>query len=179
MPLVTRLARRFRRSVFQRRGCAIAADCQIAAGVQARPGWRGAARGQIRVGQGCELTDGVILDAWGGRIELGSRVFIGPYAVIYGHGGVTIGSGTLISMHCRILSSDHFIPPPGRPIRHEPDVLKPTVIGADVWLGAGATILGGVTIGDGAVVGAGSVIKRDVPAGAVVVGNPPRLIRQR
>jgi acetyltransferase-like isoleucine patch superfamily enzyme len=92
---------------------------------------------------------------------------------------VTIGGGTLISMHCRILSSDHVIPPPDRKIRQEPDALKPTVIGADVWLGAGVTILGGTTIGDGAVVGAGTVIKRDVPAGAVVVGNPPRIIRQR
>jgi len=179
MPPVARFLRHFRRALLQRRGCSVAPDCRIAAGVQGRPGWRGDHRGEIQIGAGCELTDGVILDGWGGRIALGERVFVGPYAVIYGHGGVSIGADTLISMHCRILSSDHLIPALGRKIRHEPDVLKPTSIGADVWLGAGVTILGGVTIGDGAVVGAGSVIKRDVPAGAIVVGNPPRIIRQR
>ena len=49
-------------------------------------------------------------------------------------------------------------------------------IGNHVFLGAGATVLPGVTIGDGAVIGAGSVVTRDVPAGAVVVGVPARVI---
>lgn len=53
------------------------------------------------------------------------------------------------------------------------------VIGNDVWVGYGAIILSGVTIGDGAVVGAGAVVSRDVPAYAVVVGNPARIIKYR
>ena len=48
-------------------------------------------------------------------------------------------------------------------------------LGNNVWIGGGAIILPGVTIGDNAVVGAGSVVTRDVPAGAVVVGNPARV----
>lgn len=53
------------------------------------------------------------------------------------------------------------------------------VIGSDVWLCSNCIILSGVTIGHGAVVASGAVVSRDVPAYAVVAGNPARLIRWR
>ncbi len=54
-----------------------------------------------------------------------------------------------------------------------------TIIGHDVWLGTGATILPGVTIGTGAIVGAKAVVGSDLPPYAVAVGNPARVIRFR
>jgi virginiamycin A acetyltransferase len=54
-----------------------------------------------------------------------------------------------------------------------------TVVGNDVWIGYGATVLPGVRIGHGAIVGAGSVVTSDVPDYGIVGGNPARLIRHR
>lgn len=55
---------------------------------------------------------------------------------------------------------------------------KPIVIGNHVWIGSRAMILKGVHIGDGAVVAAGSVVTKDVPANALVAGNPARIVRR-
>jgi phosphonate metabolism protein (transferase hexapeptide repeat family) len=52
-------------------------------------------------------------------------------------------------------------------------------IGQDVWIGHGAIVLPGSSLGDGAFVAAGAVVTKNVPAYAVVAGNPARLIRQR
>ena len=90
-----------------------------------------------------------------------------------------IGKDTLISMHCRILSSNHTIPDRNCRIRSMPDILLPVTIGEDVWLGAGATVLGGVTVGDGCVVGAGAVVTKDLPPYSVAVGTPAKVVRTR
>ncbi|MFD0703242.1 DapH/DapD/GlmU-related protein [Slackia equolifaciens] len=54
-----------------------------------------------------------------------------------------------------------------------------TVIGNDVWIGAGAIINGGIKIGDGAVVGAGAVVTKDVEPFSIVVGSPARELKKR
>ena len=56
---------------------------------------------------------------------------------------------------------------------------SPCRIGHDVWIGHGAIILAGRSVGTGAVIAAGSVVTRDVPAYAIVAGNPARVVRER
>jgi acetyltransferase-like isoleucine patch superfamily enzyme len=53
------------------------------------------------------------------------------------------------------------------------------IIGNDVWIGWGSTILSGVTIGDGAVVGAEAVVAKDIAPYSIVVGNPAREVKKR
>lgn len=55
----------------------------------------------------------------------------------------------------------------------------PVTIGNDVWIGSRAIVLDGVRIGDGAIIGAGAIVTRDIPAGAVAVGAPAKVISQR
>ncbi len=54
-----------------------------------------------------------------------------------------------------------------------------TTVGHDVWIGHGAVILPGVTIGNGAIIAAATVVTRDVPAYAIVGGNPGTVLRFR
>ncbi len=172
--LLARLFHSFRRFRLQLGGATIGGGSDIGPGVVIKRG-----PGPVTIGPDCSLEAGVLLAAYGGRIDIARWVYLGPYTVIYGHGGVTIGEGTLIAMHCRILSSNHTVAPLGTDIRSQPDVLLPTRIGRDVWLGAGVTVLGGVTIGDGCIVGAGAVVTKDLPPGAIAHGVPARVVDRR
>ena len=160
-------------------GVELSVPCLIESGCTLALGPSPARRGRVALGPRAPLSRAAGLQPGGGAIVRAKNVLIGPGTVIYGHGGVTIGNDALISMHCRILSSNHTVPPPGTIIRSQPDRPLPTQIGCDVWLGAGVTVLGGVTIGDGCIVGAGAVVSHDLPANSIALGVPARVVRSR
>ena len=86
---------------------------------------------------------------------------------------ITIGKGATIARDVVIRDYDgHTIELP------DYQIAKPITIGDNVWIGNRAMILKGVNIGDGAIVGAGSIVTKDVPAGAIVVGNPARVVKE-
>ncbi|MEX5899009.1 acyltransferase, partial [Proteus vulgaris] len=58
-----------------------------------------------------------------------------------------------------------------------PEKFLNTIIKKGASIGANATILAGITLGENCMIGAGSVITKDIPANAVVIGNPARIIR--
>ena len=106
----------------------------------------------------------------------------------YVEGGVVIGdrvtlkSGVFLWDGLRV-EDDVFIGPQATftndlmPRSRQPFELRSTTLCRGASIGAGAVILPGVTVGAGAMVGAGAVVTKDVPAHAVVVGNPARVTR--
>jgi len=108
----------------------------------------------------------------GARLEFGKNVGLSAAVIVAGN-SIVIGEGTIIGAGAMILDNDFHAP--GKEWDWRVDYQsnsRPIQIGRGVFIGSRAIILKGVTIGDRAVIGAGSVVSRDVPAGAIAVGNP-------
>lgn len=88
--------------------------------------------------------------------------------------GIEIGEDSMVGAGCLICDSDmHEVPlGSGKTV-----AMAPIKIGKEVFIGARCIILKGVTIGDSAVIGAGSVVSKNVPARALVAGNPALVLR--
>ena len=118
-----------------------------------------------RIGADCNICDHTYIE---GDVIVGNRV--------------TVKSGVFLWDGLRV-EDDVFIGPQATftndlmPRSRQPFQLRETTLSRGASIGAGAVILPGVTIGQRAMVGAGAVVTKDVPADAVVVGNPARVIR--
>jgi acetyltransferase-like isoleucine patch superfamily enzyme len=134
----------------------------------------------VELGDNVYVGHGAILKGYyKGRMRVGDHTWIGQGAFIHSAGDVTIGRTVGIAPYVKVLTSFHREAGREVPILDSPIELAPVVIEDDSDVGIGAILLPGVTIGRGAQVGAGAVVTRDVPAYAVVAGNPARLLRYR
>jgi serine O-acetyltransferase len=102
-------------------------------------------------------------------IHLAAGARIGPGLYIGHWGGIWVAPGVVIGRHCN-LSQGVTLGVGGTARRGTP------VVGERVWIGPGACASGPIRVGDGAVVGANSLVVADVPARAVVVGVPARVV---
>lgn len=132
----------------------------------------------VKIGKGTKISD--FTNLYG--CELGEEVFVGPFVEIQSNSkignrsrisshsfvcsGVEIGEDCFIA-HGVMFTNDKFTE------KREEWVERSTKIGNNVRIGSNATILP-VTIGDNAVIGAGAVVTKDIPANAIVKGNPAR-----
>jgi acetyltransferase-like isoleucine patch superfamily enzyme len=109
-----------------------------------------------------------------GDVRVGDDTWIGPYTLLDGSGGLSIGRGCNISAGVQIYSHDSV----ARCLSGgAADVTKAAVrIGDYVYVGPLSLIGQGVTIGDRALVGGHSFVNRDVEANAIVAGSPAKRI---
>ena len=112
----------------------------------------------------------------GKNIHEGEEFLVNYNVTILDIAPVSIGDYVMIGPNTLITTVNHPISPKKR--RRHLGQAKPVVIGNDVWIGGGCTILPGVTIGNNVVVAAGSVVTKDVPDNCIVGGVPAKIIRE-
>lgn len=137
-------------------------------------------KARLRLGANLSVCRGAYFSVWDNSwIEIGRGTYIGNDVFISSSCGLRIGEDSLIGLGTKIMDYD------GHPIYLSEPSTSPVrggqkakiTIGNRVWIGFQCLILKGVTIGDGAIVASHSVVTEDVPANAIVAGNPARVIR--
>lgn len=129
---------------------------------------------------GCVIGDETRIGAF---VEIQKNATIGRRCKISSHTficeGVTIEDCVFIGHGVTFINDSYprATTAAGEPQTEEDWKVEPTLVRTGASIGSGATILANVVIGEHAIVGAGSVVTRDVPAHAVVAGNPARLLR--
>ena len=129
---------------------------------------------------GCKIGDGTKI---GPFVEIQRGVRVGRHCKIQSHTficeGVEIEDNVFVG-HGVVFINDTYPRATTKAGELETDAdwkVERTLVRKGASIGSGATILAKVTIGENAIVGAGSVVTRDVPANAIVAGNPARLRR--
>jgi len=140
---------------------------------------KGETNGGITIGDGVFVGRNTILSCKNGDIALADGANIGFNCEIFSASRVTIGTRALLAAYTYVIGGDHDFSDPSKPVLEQSRTSAGVAIGDGVWIGAGAKILDGVTIGDGAVIGAAAVVRDSIPASAIAVGIPARVVGSR
>jgi putative colanic acid biosynthesis acetyltransferase WcaF len=108
------------------------------------------------------------------NLTLHHRACLGDRANAYSLSRITLHEGATIAQEAYLCTGTHDFTQP-----HIPLQTAPIVVEADAFVGARAFILPGIILGKRCVVGAMAVVTRDVAAGAIVIGNPAQVRKDR
>jgi acetyltransferase-like isoleucine patch superfamily enzyme len=130
---------------------------------------------------GCTIGDNTKIGAF---VEVQKNASIGKNCKISSHTficeGVTIEDEVFIGHNVTFINDSYpkAATKDGR-LQTEADwTVEPVLVKKGVSVGSGSTILANVTIGENAIIGAGSVVTKNVPSGAIVAGNPAKILRK-
>jgi acetyltransferase-like isoleucine patch superfamily enzyme len=133
----------------------------------------------IRIGDRVFIGRNTILSCKNGDIDVADGANIGFNCEVFSASRVTIGRDVLIAAYGYVIGGDHDFADPSKSVLAQSRTSSGVTIGDGAWLGAGAKILDGVVIGEHAVVGAAAVVRESIPALAVAVGIPARVVSSR
>jgi len=114
-----------------------------------------------------------------GEVRIGAKTVIGQECTFSVFQHVSIGRECIVADRAMFIDFDHGVVEVERPIRLQGIYKRDVHIGHNCWIGYGAAVLRGVTIGDNCVIGTYTVVTKDLPANAVAVGQPARVVRMR
>ena len=129
---------------------------------------------------GCEVGDETKIGAF---VEIQKNARVGRRCKISSHSficeGVDIEDGVFIGHSVTFINDSYprAVNPDGELQTEQDWAVERTVVRKGASIGSGSTILSKVVIGENAIVGAGSVVTKDVPANAIVAGNPAKVLR--
>jgi acetyltransferase-like isoleucine patch superfamily enzyme len=128
---------------------------------------------------GCSIGDNVKIGAF---VEVQKNASIGSNCKISSHTficeGVTIEDDVFVGHNVAFINDTYPRATADGRLQTEDDwKVEKTLVKKGASIGSGSTILANITIGEKAIVGAGSVVTKDVPANAIVAGNPARVLR--
>jgi acetyltransferase-like isoleucine patch superfamily enzyme len=130
----------------------------------------------VSLGDGCRVGDGCRMHLGAGAaLVIGAGARLGERCVVAAHERVEIGPDARLEDEVVLIDFDHDVDNVERPVRQQPLVTAPVVIGPRAVVGAAAGVLRGVTVGEGARVGVRSAVTHDVPPGARVERKPARV----
>lgn len=130
----------------------------------------------ITIGEDAKINEQVFvggLSSPESHLQIGARTILMQHTFINVARSVTIGDDTGIGGRCSIFTHGSW----QNMLDGYPVTFAPVTIGRNVWIPWEVFIMPGVTIGDGATIGAKSLVTKDIPAGALAVGNPAKVIR--
>jgi acetyltransferase-like isoleucine patch superfamily enzyme len=140
---------------------------------------KGASNRGIRIGDGVFVGRNTILSCKDGDIDVADGANLGFNCEVFSASRVSIGRNVLMAAYAYVIGGDHDFSDPALPVLEQSRSSAGVSIGDGVWMGAGAKILDGVRVGDHAVIGAGAVVRDEVPARAIAVGVPARVVATR